>query len=304
MAHGGGSLALLLTGSRARRASLDGVQHRLLQDPIGGDLALPLHPRRIVSLVPPLTELLFDLGVGDRVVGVSLECSEPAAAITGLPRVGRTREPDVAAVRALEPDLVLAVAEDTLVREVRRLKSAGVAVYQAQVESVEDAVGLIGELGDVVDAPPPAVETLFQAARRGVYEARRIASARPALPVFCPLWRDPWITFAPGTYPYDVLDACGARPVTLALRGTKDRRYPIVELAAAAAVQPAIVLLPDRPFPFGPADMVEFGQLLPQARILRCDGRELSWYGRRISMLPTLAERISNQIPAKAQDQA
>lgn len=279
------------------------MQPRLLQDPIGGDLALPLSPRRIVSLVPSLTELLFDLGVGERVVGVSRECSEPAAALAGLPRVGRTREPDVAAVRALEPDLVLTVAEDTLVREVRRLVSAGAAVYQAQVESVEDAVGLIGEVGDVVDAPPPAVAALFQAARRGVHEARKIASSHPARPVFCPLWRDPWITFAPGTYTYDVLETCGARPVNLALRATKDWRYPIVELAAVVAARPAIVLLPDRPFPFGPADVAELGQLLPEARILRCDGRDLAWYGRRTSLLPTLAERINNQIPAKAQDQ-
>jgi ABC-type Fe3+-hydroxamate transport system substrate-binding protein len=158
-------------------------------------------------------------------------------------------------------------------------------------------------VGDVVDAPPPAVEALFQAARRGVYEARKIASSHPPLPVFCPLWRDPWITFAPGTYTYDVLETCGGRPVNLALRETKDRRYPIVELAAVVAARPSIVLLPDRPFPFGPADVAELGQLLPEARILRCDGRDLGWYGRRIGLLPTLAERISEQIPAKAQGQ-
>jgi ABC-type Fe3+-hydroxamate transport system substrate-binding protein len=278
------------------------VQPRLLQDPIGGDLAFDAPPRRIVSLVPPLTELLFDLGVGDRVVGVSRECREPAAALAGLPRVGRTRDPEVAAVRALEPDLVFTVAEDTLVREVRRLEAAGVAVYQARVESVEDAVGLIGEVGDVVDAPPPAVAALFQAARRAVYEARKIAASHPAVPVFCPLWRDPWITFAPNTYPYDVLEACGARPVTVPLRGAKDRRYPIAELAAVAAAQPALVLLPDRPFPFGPADVAELERLLPEARILRCDGRDLMWYGRRMGALPSLAERIGGQRPDRGGD--
>jgi hypothetical protein len=167
------------------------------------------------------------------------------------------------------------------------------------VESVEDAVGLIGEVGDVVEASPSAVEALVEATRRGVYEARKIAASHPALPAFCPLWRDPWITYAPATYTYDLLETCGARPVTLTLRATRERRHPIVDLGAVAAARPTLLLLPDRPFPFGPADVTELEQLLPAAHILRCDGRDLEWYGRRTAALPALARRIAEVARAR-----
>ncbi len=258
---------------------------RSIEDALERTLEVPERPARIVSLVPSVTELLFDLGAGERVVGVSRYCSEPREALARLRRIGGQKDPDLAQVIALAPDLVVAVKEENLRRDVDRLAEAGIAVYVADVRTVEDAVAFIGELGDLVDAAPGRAVELRARVLQGVDEARRRAPS-PPVRVFAPVWRDPWIAISSDTYMYEVLTTAGALPV---LAGRPDRRYPKVTLDEVRAAAPEAILLPDEPYAFTDADAAELRAIAPAAVV---DGKLLQWYGARTAGIAAIADLL------------
>jgi ABC-type Fe3+-hydroxamate transport system substrate-binding protein len=248
------------------------------------ELAAP--PARIVSLVPSVTESLFALGLGHRVVGVTDWCVHPADAVAALPKVGGTKDADVAAIAALAPDLVIANREENTKRVVERLEAAGMCVWVTYPRTVRDGAALLRELA-LLGAAPAAVDAVVAPVEAAVAAAERERPARPVR-VFCPIWRDPWMAVGADTYAHSLLALCGGDPV-LADRG--DRRYPIVRLDDVVAAAPEVILLPDEPYAFGPRDAAELGRLdLPAARNgrIHCvDGTWVAWYGPRIR--PALA---------------
>jgi ABC-type Fe3+-hydroxamate transport system substrate-binding protein len=238
-------------------------------------------PRRIVSLVPSLTEALFALGLGDRVVGVTEWCVHPAERVAALPKVGGTKTPDLAAIHALAPELVIANREENRRRDVERLEAAGLRVWLTYPRTVAEGAALLAELAEL-GAPPEARARVVAPVLAAVAEAERARPAR-GVPVFCPIWRDPWMTVGADTYAHDLLVLCGGRNVFAAHR---ERRYPRVTLDEVVAAAPEVVILPDEPFAFGAVDEAELRRLpLPAARsgrIHRVDGTWVSWYGPRI----------------------
>jgi len=256
----------------------------------------PAAPRRIVSLVPSVTEALFALGLGDRVVGVTDWCVHPEDGVRGLPRVGGTKDTDVAAVRALAPDLVLANREENTRRTVEALRAAGLAVRVDYPRSVADGVELLAEL-HALGAGAEAWDRVVAPARAAL-AAARAAPAR-AVPVFCPIWRDPWMGVSGDTYVHDLLVLCGGEnPWARA-----ERRYPILSREAVEAARPEVVLLPDEPYAFAEADRLELGSWdLPAARSGRIhliDGTLVSWYGPRIPRaIETIRSLLSSAEPA------
>lgn len=262
---------------------------RLIEDALERALEVPERPARIVSLVPSITELLFDLGAGDRVAGVSRYCTEPAGvALDGVARIGGQKDPDLDAICALRPDLVLCVKEENLARDVDALAARGVPVYVGDVRSVEDAVGLLGEVADLVDAAPARAEAVAAAVRAGLDEARAIAAGDEPLRLFCPVWRDPWITISPDTYMFDVIRICGGEAIAPG-RHQHAGRYPKVTLGAVREAGPSLLLLPDEPYAFSARDAAELGEHLPGVPARLVDGKLLAWYGGRLAGLPALA---------------
>jgi ABC-type Fe3+-hydroxamate transport system substrate-binding protein len=236
-------------------------------------------PQRIVCLVPSLTEALFALGLGPRVVGVTDWCVHPADAVAPLPKLGGTKTPDVEAILRLRPGLVIANREENTRRDVERLRAGGLDVWVTSPRSVADAVALmrrIAELGERSDELARVVEPLEAALAAAL--ARR---PRHSTPFFCPIWRDPWMTVGPDTYAHDLLSLCGGRNV---FADRRERRYPIVRAADIAEANPQVVLLPDEPYAFGPGDARDVAELAPAAagRIHLIDGTLVSWYGPRI----------------------
>jgi len=239
-------------------------------------------PRRIVSLVPSVTEALFALGLGERVVGVTEWCVHPAPEVAALPRVGGTKSTDPAAVVALAPDLVIANREENTRRAVERLRAAGIEVWVTYPRTVREGAELLRALAERLEAPAAARAEVVEPVEAALAAAE---AERPeqGLRVFCPIWRDPWMAPGRDTYIHDLLHLCGgANP--FAHRG--DRRYPRLDLEEVVAAAPEVVLLPDEPYRFGGADAAELGRLeMPAARSGRIhlvDGTLVSWYGPRI----------------------
>jgi ABC-type Fe3+-hydroxamate transport system substrate-binding protein len=260
----------------------------------GAERGRPLEPpRRIVSLVPSLTEALFALGLGGLVVGVTEWCVHPASSVAKLPKVGGTKNPDVAAIAALAPDLVIANQEENRRRDVERLEAAGLRVWVTYPRTVAEGAQLLAELAEL-GASPDTRRRVVDPVLAAIAEAERVRPAQ-GVPVFCPIWRDPWMAVGADTYAHDLLAVCGGRNV---FAGRGDRRYPRVALNDVIAEAPEVVLLPDEPYAFGASDVAELRRLpIPAAargRIFLIDGTWVSWYGPRIAQaIPALRHLLA-----------
>src|SRR5262245_42613194 len=207
-------------------------------------------PRRIVSLVPSLTEALFELGLGERVVGVTEWCVHPADAVANVPKVGGTKTPDLDAIRALAPELVIANQEENRRRDVAQLEGAGIHVWVTYPRTVAEGAALLAELAEL-GASAAAREAVVAPVLAAVAEAERTRPAR-ATAVFCPIWRDPWMAVGGDTYAHDLLTLCGGRNV---FAERAERRYPRVTLDEVIAAAPEVVILPDEPYAFAASDV-------------------------------------------------
>jgi ABC-type hemin transport system substrate-binding protein len=236
---------------------------------------------RIVSLVPSVTESLFCLGLGDRVVGITDWCVHPSDQLSGLPRVGGTKNPLVRQILELKPDLVIANREENRKQTVLALRAAGVDVWVTYPQTVQDGVTLLRELAGL-GATAEAVSSVVRPVEEAVRAAEEERPAR-SLPIFCPIWKKPWMAVGGETYASSLLELCGGTNV---FADCGDRRYPVVELEEIVAAAPEVILLPSEPYDFGPRDALELASLeIPAARNSRIhliDGTLVSWYGPRI----------------------
>src|SRR5215213_2083326 len=213
-----------------------------------------MKPERIVSLVPSLTEALFSLGVGARVVGRTRYCTQPPRAVGRIAKVGGTKKVDAERVLALKPDLVVAVKEENTRKDIEGLKEAGVPVFVGAPETVEDALEMLRELAGRVGAAEDEAEVVLGTIER-VY-GRVCQEPGRARRVFVPIWKGPYMSIGSDTYVHDVLETCGGENVC-----GDSTRYPIVTLEEVEAAQPEVILLPDEPYPFCAEDLEEFYEL-------------------------------------------
>jgi len=260
-------------------------------DALGSPVELEGAPRRIVSLVPSETSSVAWLGGIDRLVGRTRYCVEPAA-VAAVAEVGGTKDADVDAVRALEPDLVLANQEENARPVVEAMIAAGLPVHVSFPRTVAQSTEYLRTLATLMDVPVDVAPIEAAVARCAPSKAVR---------VFVPIWRDPWMTFDGGAFASDLLDLVGAvnvfadRPRRYplaadlgkrkALEGDRvkgrDTRYPRVTLEEVAARQPELILLPDEPYEFGAVDAEALRALGTGAAIAAVNGRDLFWYGAR-----------------------
>jgi ABC-type Fe3+-hydroxamate transport system substrate-binding protein len=237
----------------------------MLRDDLGTPVPVPEQVARVVSLVPSLTESIAVSAPG-LLVGATEWCTHPAG--LDVPRLGGTKNPDVAAIIALAPDLVVLNEEENRAPDIEALRAAGLAVWVTRIRTLEEAFTslrrLLTEACRLVEpAWLPAAETAW--ARAGAMAATR--ARRTAI---IPIWRRPWMVVGGDTFTGDVLAHLG---VDNALAGQAER-YPKVALADLPPVD--LVVLPDEPYQFSADDGPES---FPDARVALVSGRYLTWYG-------------------------
>ncbi len=262
-------------------------------DVLGHEVAVPDPPRRVVSLIPSVTEICFALGAGDRVVGITKFCTEPPAGVAGKVRVGGEKNPDLSLIRRLQPDLVIASVEENRKPDVEALAESGVPVYVIYPRTVLEGAALLRDLGEVLGAAA-AGEALAARVEAALEEIEGLRAGRTPVRVFCPIWKNPWMACNRDTYVHDVLVTCGGENVT----GERPERYPRVTLEEVAAAAPEVILLPDEPFRFGPKHIPLFEAFpampaVQAGRVYCIDGKWISWYGpRMVEALPALTRVI------------
>lgn len=252
-------------------------------DDIGRTVDVATSVARIVSLVPSHTETLFALGAGPRVVAVTRYCEEPSAAVAALPKVGGTKNPDLAMIGALAPDLVVMNAEENRREDFDALAAAGLTVFVTEPKTIIDGVHGIAQLGAIAGCRAEG-EALAAEQEGRVRATLAQVGDRASVRYFCPIWRKPWMAFNADTYAHDMLRAAGGENVC----GAASARYPTVDLEEIAAAAPEVVLLPDEPYHFTAKDRPALDALgatpaLRHDRVHFVDGKALAWYGPRIA---------------------
>lgn len=234
--------------------------------------------RRIVSLVPSLTETICDLGVSGRLVAVTRFCASPDDELRFVPRVGGTKNPDREKIASFEPDLVLVNSEENRREDIEWL-DARFEVHQSMPESVPDATLVVKDLGRLLGVED-AAEAIALEIEVQLTNAEIENLDRQTVRVFYPIWKQPWIGVNRATYVHDVLSRAGAENVC----ANRESRYPVVAQADLPTLRPDVVLLPSEPFAFSREhrrQLVEeraFGRDVP---IVMVDGRNFCWHGSR-----------------------
>ncbi|GAA4451503.1 helical backbone metal receptor [Phytohabitans houttuyneae] len=233
-----------------------------MNDDLGAAVHLPRPPRRVVSLVPSLTEAIAVSAPG-LLAGATDYCTHPPS--LDVPRVGGTKYPSVERVRALAPDLVVANAEETRREDVEALRAAGVPVWVTYPRTLDEALASLARLLAVLGAGEPA----------WLADARTAWTPPPSGPpvrAVIPVWRRPWVVLGGETFAGDLLRRLGVQN----LYGGSQDRYPRPPLAEILARTPDLVVLPDEPYAFTPTDGPE---AFPGVRCALVSGRHLTWYG-------------------------
>ncbi|MFG1924312.1 helical backbone metal receptor [Cryptosporangium sp. NPDC048952] len=268
-------------------------------DDLGEPVTVSDRVRRVVSIVPSLTETV---AASDRslLVGVTDWCSHPAD--LDVPRVRGTKNPDVEAIVALAPDVVLANQEENRAPDLSALRAAGIPVYVTDIRTVPAAFRSLARVFSVLGLPTPQwftaavdewqvpIEPADRGADRpgGAVGASGAAGAGRDVPaVVVPIWRRPWMALGSDTFAGDVVERLGYRNVL----GDSPERYPKFDPAALPPVD--LVLLPDEPYEFTPDDGPEAFGGTPFACV---DGRSLTWYGPSLAGARTrLLELINSR---------
>ncbi|WP_240755220.1 helical backbone metal receptor [Pedobacter sp. SYP-B3415] len=248
---------------------------RSFTDQLGRQVDVPFPPRKIVSVVPSITELLFDIGLDEEVAGVTKFCIHPIGKFAGRPKVGGTKKLDLALISAIEPDLIIANREENTRSDIEAL-AARFPVWVSDIDTVDESLHAIGEIGSLVDRQPEAAY-LVHLISAGYRDLSLLAAEhRLHINTLYLIWRKPWMAAGKDTFIDSVMMHNGL------YNAVAETRYPALAVADLQRIDPELVLLSSEPFPFGEVHVAELQQILPRARIMLVDGEMFSWYGSRM----------------------
>jgi len=284
------------------------------------DTPIDYPAQTIVSLVPSITESLFDLKLNDRLVGRTEYCIYPEKAVDAIEVVGGTKNPNVDRIIELKPELVIANYEENRQPDVEKLQAAGIPVWVTLPKTVQDVFNLLWNIMYLFDVTDMAPRIRLIEKSYDWVNGMALQNEEDAPKVFVPIWRDPLMTFNSDTYMHDLLRVCGGQnifadrvrryPLEADLGQAepyaaddprvqnRDTRYPRVTFEEVESHQPDIILLPSEPFQFTTTDFELFKGLdipaVKNNRIHLVDGSYLSWHGTRVAYaLNEIPELIS-----------
>lgn len=224
--------------------------------------------KRIISLVPSLTELLIDLGLKNQIVGRTRFCVHPKEEVKDIPIVGGTKNPRLDKIREAQPDYILANKEENRKKHIRELQK-DFPVEVTDIATIEDALITIHELGKELGTEDKA-RNLIKRINAALEERPKESRLRTAYFI----WKDPWMTIGHDTYIHNVMQHWGLENIF-----DDKTRYPKITFYDLAKREPELILLSSEPFPFKEKHIAEFKEAFPHTRVLLAEGEWFSWYG-------------------------
>jgi ABC-type Fe3+-hydroxamate transport system substrate-binding protein len=245
----------------------------------------PQHiPKRIVSLVPSQTELLFDLGLEEETAGITKFCVHPEAWFRSKARVGGTKTIDIEKVRALQPDLIIANKEENVKEQIETLTEIA-PVWVSDIHNLDDALNMIRTVGQLTDRFEKA-ELIAKLINHRFDELQKNLPKKDNKTLYL-IWRKPWMSIGQDTFIHHIMSQAGLENVC-----KESSRYPELNDEDIIQLNPSVVLLSSEPYPFKEKHIAELQSLLPQAKIILADGELFSWYGSRLLHTPEYLRQL------------
>ncbi|WP_299799173.1 helical backbone metal receptor [uncultured Maribacter sp.] len=240
----------------------------IYNDQLGNQIRINSTPSRIVSVVPSITELLFDLGLGDKVIGCTKFCVHPNKPYLTKSMIGGTKDLNMEKILKLNPDLILANKEENNREQIESL-GASAPVWISDVKTFDDCLKMIEQIGQITATTKRATEIVNQL-------NNTLKQKKPSIKVVYLIWKDPYMTVGGDTYISDMLNRCGYINVF-----ADHNRYPIVTLEKISEANPDMVLLSSEPYPFKNEHLKAIKSALKNTEVRLADGEFFSWYGSR-----------------------
>lgn len=241
-------------------------------DPTGRKVLLSDAPQRIISLVPSQTELLYDLGLDEKVIGITKFCVHPEEWFRTKTRIGGTKDLSLEKIVALQPDLIIANKEENVKEQVESL-AEHFPVWVTDVNTVVEAYDMIKGIGEITGTSNMAKEII-----KRCQENLQLNNSDTLIPACYLIWRNPYMTVGGDTFISDMMCYAGFQNIY-----SSHKRYPEITIEQLKKDNCQYLLLSSEPYPFKQEHVDELQQQLPNTKILLVDGEGFSWYGSRMA---------------------
>ncbi|MCY7409412.1 MAG: helical backbone metal receptor [Chitinophagales bacterium] len=269
------------------------LNSKYLKDQLGREIQFPFPPKKIISIVPSQTELLFDLGLESEIIGITKFCIHPKEKVKGKIKVGGTKNLNIEKIKSLNPDLIIANKEENEEQQIKELMKF-FPVYISDIKTLNDAYEMIQQVGEVVDRKSEA-EIIIEEIKSSFsnpklnnchpehfdkLSASIIEGGNPKSSAYL-IWNNPMMTIGSDTFIHAMLQAAGFKNVF-----ANRNRYPETSVEEIKKLKPEFLLLSSEPFPFNQKHVDELQPQLSATKIMLVDGEMFSWYGSRLLKAP------------------
>ncbi len=256
-------------------------------DQLNRIIELPGYPKKIISLVPSQTELLFDLGLREEVIGITKFCIHPNEWFRNKIRIGGTKKLNIERIKSLNPDLIIANKEENNEEEISILFQ-NFPLWISDIKNLDDAINMIRELSKVINKEQEgilvikSIESEFEKLKQSDFKTHTCAYI---------IWNEPMMTVGGDTFISKMMNYAGFKNVF-----EEKRRYPVLPADDLKNSSPEIILLSSEPYPFKEKNLQHFRYNFPGSKVVLVDGEMFSWYGSRLIKTPSYLLQLREKI--------
>ena len=248
------------------------MKNTIFTDQLNRTIHLPFLPKRIISLVPSQTELLYHLGLENEVVGITKFCVHPPQWFRTKQRIGGTKTYNLDTIAALKPDLIIANKEENDQQQVEAMAEK-YPVWISDIKNLTDALDMIKRVGELVGQATKADQVVEDIEHK--FSNLPVHNSLQTALYF--VWREPYMVAGGDTFIHSMMRYAGFQNIY-----GHQQRYPTITLQELSDTQPEVILLPSEPFPFKERHIADFKEICPNAKVELVDGELYSWYGSRL----------------------
>ncbi|MBI2280015.1 MAG: ABC transporter substrate-binding protein [Bacteroidetes bacterium] len=243
-------------------------------DQIGHQINLETTPKRIISVVPSQTELLFDLGLENEVVGITKFCIHPKKWFETKTRIGGTKTLNIEKIKQLKPDLIIANKEENTKEQIEKLQKL-FPVWTSNIRNLSESLEMIKQVGKMTNTEKKSIEIITKIEDDFSYLSSLKKQPKSVLYF---IWKNPYMSVGTTTFINDIMKRVGF----INTLETKEN-YPILTEEQITEINPPLILLSSEPYPFKEKHLAGFKNLCPSANVILVDGEMFSWYGSRLT---------------------
>lgn len=256
-------------------------------DQLGNSHTFSSYPKKIISIVPSQTELLYDLGLDDEVIGITKYCVHPKSWLETKSIVGGTKKLDLAKIKALKPDLIIGNKEENEKSQILDLMKE-YPVWMSDIKTLEEALNMIELIGEMTGKEKGASRIQNDIREQfSLFKLQTLHLKIHTNKALYLIWRKPYICAGSNTFINHMIQICGLNNVF-----SSTPRYPHITTEQIQKADPSLIFLSSEPYPFRTKHIQELQSICPNAKVVLVDGEMFSWYGSRLLYAPSYFERL------------